>query len=145
MRMRLSLTTTRRGEPWYSCVCMIPMYHPAPPKTYLQIHMYQILYQSLHNSTGPPAAKKRSRRRWGGRSLRRHHRFCTRVYIILQGRLPPKKDPQIQHNMYLKFGRGGFPPPVGQVKKIRSLTQGIVHNKKMGKTSEYPHIDTPTF
>ena len=30
----------RRGEPWYSCVCRIPMYHPAPPKTYLQIHMY---------------------------------------------------------------------------------------------------------
>ncbi len=72
--------------------------------------MYQILYQSLHNSTGPPAAKKRSRRRWGGRSLLRHHRFCTRVYIILQGRLPPKKDPQI--HMYLKFGRGGFPPPL---------------------------------
>ena len=36
-------------------------------------------------------------------------RFCTRVYIILQGRLPPKKYPQI--HMYLKFGRGGFPPP----------------------------------
>ncbi len=37
-------------------------------------------------------------------------RFCTRVYINLQGRLPPKKDPQI--HMYLKFGRGGFPPPL---------------------------------
>jgi hypothetical protein len=36
-------------------------------------------------------------------------RFCTRVYIILQGCLPPKKYPQIHR--YLKFGRGGFPPP----------------------------------
>jgi len=31
----------RRGEPWWSCVCRRPMYHPAPPKTYLQIHMYR--------------------------------------------------------------------------------------------------------
>jgi hypothetical protein len=31
----------RRGEPWYSGVCRRPMYHPAPPKTYLQILMYQ--------------------------------------------------------------------------------------------------------
>ena len=30
-------------------------------------------------------------------------RFCTRVHIILQGCLQPKKDPQI--HLYLKFGR----------------------------------------
>jgi hypothetical protein len=45
----------RRGEPWYSCVCRIPMYHPAPPKTYLQIHMY---HPFTSKASLFPAAKK---------------------------------------------------------------------------------------
>ena len=36
-------------------------------------------------------------------------RFCTGVYVILQGCLPPKKYPWIPR--YLKFGREGFAPP----------------------------------
>ena len=31
----------------YSCVCRRPMYHPAPPKTYLQIHMYHTFTSKL--------------------------------------------------------------------------------------------------
>ena len=52
----ISMPLNRRGGPWYSCVCCrIPMYHPAPPKTYLQIHMY---HPFTSKASLFPAAKK---------------------------------------------------------------------------------------
>ncbi len=51
----VSTQRNRRGEPWYSCVCRIAMYHPAPPKTYLQIHMY---HPFTSKASLFPAAKK---------------------------------------------------------------------------------------
>ena len=49
----------RRGEPWYSCVCRITMYHPAPPKTYLQIHTVEYAAEALsHDMLSPNRVAK---------------------------------------------------------------------------------------
>jgi hypothetical protein len=80
----------RRGEPWYSCVCRIAMYHPAPPKTYLQIHMY---HPFTSKASLFPATKKIMVWYICIFFLART-RFCTRVYIIYRAACHQKKIPR---------------------------------------------------